>query len=176
MVQNDNVYFRIIIAISLVIPLAVFVLLQLPQGILGDWNASIIPKINAVINSLTAILLCVGFYFIRQKNILAHQRSMLLAFALSALFLVLYIVYHAQVIETKYPGIGTIRYVYFFFLISHILLSGILVPLVLLTIYRSTTGQIEKHRKIARYTLPIWLYVAITGVIVYFMISPYYPV
>jgi putative membrane protein len=175
-IQNDKVYFRIILVISILIPVAVAVLMQLPQGFFGDFDAHVLPAVNAVINSMVTICLLTGYYFILKKNILVHKRLMLAAFILSAIFLVSYIVYHGQVKEgeTKFGGVGLIRYIYYFFLITHIVLSGIVVPLVLITIYRSTTGQIEKHRRIAKITLPVWLYVAITGVVVYFMISPYY--
>ena len=175
MVKNDKLYFRIILIISIIIPIAVAILLQLPQGMLGNWDARILPAINAGINTTVTLCLLTGFYFIKQKNILLHKRLMLVAFALSALFLISYIVYHAQVKEVHFGGEGLIRYVYFFFLITHIICSGAVVPLVLITIYRSTSGQIAEHRKIARYTFPVWLYVAITGVIVYLMIAPYYP-
>jgi putative membrane protein len=173
-IQNDKVYFRIILVISIIIPVAVFVLLQLPAGALGNFDAHILPALNAGINSTVTFCLLAGYYFILKKNQIAHKRFMLAAFILSALFLVSYIVYHAQVKEAHYGGAGLMKYIYFFLLITHILLSGIIVPMVLITIYRSTTGQIEKHRKIAKITLPLWLYVSITGVIIYFMISPYY--
>jgi putative membrane protein len=174
LIQNDKIYFRIILAISIIIPVTIFILLQLPAGILGNFNVSILPAINAGINSTVVICLLSAYYFILQKNVAWHRRLMLISFALSALFTISYIIYHAQVKEVHYGGEGLIKYIYFFILITHILCSGIIVPLVLITIYRSTTGQIERHRRIAKITLPIWLYVAVTGVIVYFMIAPYY--
>ena len=133
-----------------------------------------LPALNAVLNSLTAIALLVGFYFIRQKNVLAHRASMGTAFALGGLFLLSYVAYHSQVDSTHFGGAGTARMVYFFLLLTHISLAVVTVGLVLFTLYFALTGQYTKHKAIARWTFPVWLYVSVTGVIVYFMISPYY--
>lgn len=134
-----------------------------------------LPALNAGLNSLTAVALLVGFYFIRQKNVLAHRASMLTAFGLGALFLVSYVAYHSQVPSTHFGGAGAAKAVYFFLLLTHISLAVVTVALVLFTLYFALTGQYTKHRAIARWTFPVWLYVSITGVIVYFMIAPYYP-
>ena len=133
-----------------------------------------LPAVNAVLNSLTAVALLIGFYFIRLKNVLAHRASMGTAFALGGLFLLSYVAYHSQVESTHFGGVGAIRTVYFLLLLSHIGLAVVTVGLVLFTLYFALTGQYTKHKAIARWTFPIWLYVSITGVIVYFMISPYY--
>lgn len=135
----------------------------------------LLPAVNALLNSLTAVALLVGFYFIRQKNVLAHRAAMLTAFGLGGLFLVSYVAYHSQVESTHYLGTGAMRYVYFGLLLTHISLAAVTVGLVLFTLYFALTGQYAKHRRIARWTFPIWLYVSVTGVIVYFMIAPYYP-
>ena len=133
-----------------------------------------LPALNAGLNSLTAVALLTGFYFIRQKNVLAHRASMLAAFGLGALFLVSYVAYHSQVASTHYGGVGAGRAIYFFLLLTHISLAIITVALVLFTLYFALTGQYTKHRAIAKWTFPVWLYVSVTGVIVYFMIAPYY--
>lgn len=140
-----------------------------------DEDIYIIPRINAVLNSATALLLLVGLYFIRKRQWKAHRNTMVGAFGLSAVFLVLYVVYHYQAPQVHFGGEGFIRYLYFFVLISHILLAIFIVPLVLFTLFRAFTNDFYRHRKIAKITWPIWFYVAVTGVIVYFMISPYYP-
>ncbi|NML66273.1 DUF420 domain-containing protein [Hymenobacter sp. RP-2-7] len=134
-----------------------------------------LPAVNALLNSLTALALLVGFYFIRQKNVVAHRAAMLTAFGLGGLFLLSYVAYHSQVESTHYLGTGALRYVYFVLLLTHISLAAVTVGLVLFTLYFALTGQYTKHQRIARWTFPIWLYVSVTGVIVYFMIAPYYP-
>ena len=133
-----------------------------------------LPTLNAVLNSLTAVALLVGFYFIRQKNVLAHRASMGTAFALGGLFLLSYVAYHSQVDSTHFGGAGVLRGIYFFLLLTHISLAVVTVGLVLFTLYFALTGQYTKHKAIARWTFPVWLYVSVTGVVVYFMISPYY--
>lgn len=175
LIKNEKIYFRTIIGISIAIPLVVAILFFFSADIIKDKSVlAFLPKLNAGFNSLVAICLMAGFYFIKQKNIIKHRFFMLSAFSLSALFLISYVLYHLSTESTSFGGEGLIKGIYLFILLTHILLAIAIVPLVLITIYRSTSGQIEKHKKIARYTFPIWLYVAITGVIVYFMIAPYY--
>lgn len=165
----------IIAVLSVAIPAVVAILLLIPQtGKLGEFDVSFIPHLNGVLNSLTAISLVVGYYFIKQKNEAMHRNCMFAAFFLSSIFLVGYVVYHYQAPSTAFGGEGAVRYFYFFLLITHILLSMVIVPLVLFTIYFAVTRQLGRHRAIVRFTLPIWLYVAISGVTVYLMISPYY--
>ena len=134
-----------------------------------------LPAVNAALNSLTAVALLTGYYFIRQKNVLAHRAAMGTAFGLGALFLVSYVAYHSQVASTHFGGVGLARALYFLLLLTHISLAAVTVALVLFTLYFALTGQYTKHKRIARWTFPIWLYVSVTGVIVYFMIAPYYP-
>jgi len=134
-----------------------------------------LPAVNAALNSLTALALLVGYYFIRQKNVLAHRAAMGTAFALGSLFLISYVAYHSQVESTHFGGVGLARTLYFVLLLTHISLAAVTVALVLFTLYFALTGQYTKHKRIARWTFPIWLYVSVTGVIVYFMIAPYYP-
>jgi putative membrane protein len=130
-----------------------------------------LPAINALLNGLCTIALLVGFYFVRRRNIPAHRTSMITAFVFSSLFLVSYITNHALHGETHFPGFGTVRTVYLSILASHVLLSVVALPMVLTTFFFSLSGRIRQHRKIARFTLPIWLYVSVTGVVVYAMLA-----
>ncbi|SOD96053.1 DUF420 domain-containing protein [Spirosoma fluviale] len=165
---------RVINVLSIAIPVAVAILLGIRQKVdLGSWT-TVLPHLNAVINSLTALLLLIGFYFIRKGNIAAHKRTMLMAFALGSVFLVSYVLYHLTNQSTPFGGKGWIRPVYYFLLVSHIFLSIVVVWFVLRAVYFALSGQIEKHRQTVKYAFPIWLYVSITGVIVYFLIEPYY--
>jgi putative membrane protein len=175
LIKNDKYYFRFIVVISILVPVVVGMLYFLPkESMKPGFDIYLLPKLNAIINSTVTLLLIAGYLFIRQRKIGAHQTSMAAAFLLSAVFLVSYIIYHRYG-HTNFGGEGGIKTVYLLILFTHIVLSAAVVPLVLITIYYSTSGQFAKHRKIARWTLPIWLYVSITGVIVYLMISPYYP-
>jgi putative membrane protein len=165
---------RLINTLALAIPLAVAVLLGIRQKVdLGDWT-TYLPHINGIINSLTTILLLMGFYFIKQKNIEAHKRTMLAAFTLGSLFLVSYVLYHLTNESTPFGGEGWIRPVYYFLLVSHIVLSVVVVWFVLRAVYYALSGQIARHKQTVKYAFPIWLYVSITGVVVYLMIKPYY--
>jgi putative membrane protein len=130
-----------------------------------------LPALNALLNGLCTIALLIGFYFIRRRNIPAHRAAMMTAFVFSSLFLASYITNHALHGETHFPGFGTVRTVYLSILISHVGLSVIALPMVLTTFFFSLSGRIRQHRKIARYTLPIWLYVSVTGVVVYAMLA-----
>ena len=130
-----------------------------------------LPALNAVLNGLCTVALLTGFYFIRQRNIPAHRVSMMIAFVFSALFLVSYITNHALHGETHFPGFGTVRTVYLSILASHIVLSVVALPMVLTTFFFALSGRFRQHRKIARFTLPIWLYVSVTGVVVYAMLA-----
>ncbi len=177
MEENTKIYKRVFIIISILIPVVVAFLIYLPKGdpaSIKSWIYSL-PFYNAVINTITSILLILGYYFVKNGQVKFHKTSMISAFLLGALFLVFYVIYHSNAESTKFGGEGAVRFVYFFFLITHILLAFIVVPLVLSAIYFAVTQKIEKHRKIVKYTFPVWLYVSVTGVIVYLMISPYYP-
>lgn len=165
---------RVINIISIVIPVVVAILLGIPQKLdLGGWT-KVLPHLNAVINSITSVLLIAALIAIKNKNIALHQTFMRLAFILGACFLVFYVTYHLTNPSTKFLGEGGIRYVYFFILISHILLSLIVLPFVLRAMFFAWTQQFELHKKVAKIAFPIWLYVSITGVLAYWMISPYY--
>ena len=130
--------------------------------------------LNAIFNSFTTVFLITALYFIKKKNIRMHRRFIFAAFGSTALFLITYLVYHSLAPSTSYGGEGWIKIIYYFILITHIVLAAPTVFLALFTMVRGLKMQVERHRKIARWTMPIWLYVSITGVLVYLMISPYY--
>ena len=129
-----------------------------------------LPALNATLNSISAMLLAFGFYFIKRREIARHKLCMTLAFVTSTLFLVSYLVYHAQVGSVPFEKQGWIRPVYFTILISHIVLATAIVPLALMTLYRAWKNEFAKHRKIARWTWPLWMYVSVTGVVIYVML------
>ncbi|WP_127845610.1 DUF420 domain-containing protein [Psychroflexus aestuariivivens] len=169
---SEKTYNRLIWVLSIVIPLVVAVLFSV--RIPGVERMGFLPPIYATINGLTAIILVAALLAIKNKKIKVHETLMKTAIGLSVLFLVMYVLYHMTSDSTPFGGEGTIRYIYYFILVSHILLSIGIIPLVLITYVKAITKKFEQHRKIARITFPIWLYVAVTGVVVYFMISPYY--
>ncbi|MBF7091775.1 DUF420 domain-containing protein [Flavobacterium sp. ALJ2] len=172
----EKKYNKYIILVSIVIPVVVAILFGVKLKDFG-YNVeplTFLPPIYATINAITALVLIVAVMAIKKGNRKLHERLMTTAIALSLAFLVMYIAYHMTSDSTKFGGEGVVRYVYFFILISHILLSIAIVPLVLITYVRAIAKNFENHKKIARVTFPLWLYVAITGVIVYLMISPYY--
>ncbi|MGV3586850.1 MAG: DUF420 domain-containing protein [Adhaeribacter sp.] len=172
---NDTKYLILIAVLSVAVPLLVALLLFVPQtGKLGDVDVTFLPKLHALLNSLTAIALLTGFRFIKKGNIRYHRFSMTTAFVLSAFFLISYVTYHYQAAPTSYGGEGVMRTIYYFVLITHIILAAIIVPFVLLSVYFAISNQLARHRRISRWTFPLWLYVAVTGVLVYFMIAPYY--
>jgi putative membrane protein len=165
-------YKRTIVFLSVLIPLAVAVLFGMPK--IEGYDLSFLPPVYATINGVTAVLLVTAVMAIKNGKRPVHERLMKVCIALSAVFLILYLAYHITSESTPYGGAGPVRYVYFFILITHILLSIAVIPLVLFTFVRGLSGNFQRHRALARYTFPIWLYVAVTGVIVYLMISPYY--
>jgi putative membrane protein len=164
-------YKKLIIALSIIIPLAVAVLFRVK---IEGYDFRFLPSIYATINGLTAVLLVTAVYFIKQGKRLIHERIMMVCVGLSAAFLVLYVLYHMTTPSTTYGGVGFLKYVYYFILISHIILSVFITPLVLFTLSRALSGNFDRHKALAKFTFPIWLYVAVSGVVVYLMISPYY--
>jgi putative membrane protein len=172
----EKKYSSLIIVVSVLIPVAVALLftVKLKDFGIDVTPLSFLPPIYAVINGLTALVLVAGVLAIKNGKRKLHQRFMTTAIALSLAFLVMYIAYHMTTDSTKFGGEGIIKYVYFFILITHIILSIIVIPLVLVTYVRALAQVFDKHKKIAKITFPIWLYVAVTGVVVYLMISPYY--
>lgn len=186
--QGRNLTTAIII-VSIAIPAAVAFLILVPQVKIDfGFNTHFLPLFHAILNSSTAILLLASLYFIRNGQVTAHKRANLTAVVLSSVFLVSYVIYHSSNPSTLYGDVnhdgvvsaeekvqaGSLRYVYYFILITHITLSGIIIPLVLFTLQRAFQERFDKHRRLARITWPVWLYVAVTGVVVYLMISKYY--
>jgi putative membrane protein len=157
--------------VSLLVLVIVAALLLIPREVSpGQLDVSALPLLNAGLNGTSGILLAAGYVFIRRRQVERHRFCMLSAFGLSALFLVSYVVYHAVAGSTSFTGQGWIRPVYFAILISHIILAALVLPLVLTTLYRAWQGTFVQHRGIARWTLPIWLYVSVSGVLVYVML------
>ena len=169
---KEKQFNRGITIISIIIPVVVAILfgVRLPNV----EPLSFLPPVYATINGLTAVLLIVAVWAIKNGRQRLHQKVMTGCIALSLLFLIMYVAYHMTSDSTAFGGEGAIRYLYYFILISHILLSIAIIPLVLLTYARAYLKQFERHKKLARITFPVWLYVAVTGVVVYLMISPYY--
>lgn len=187
--KNDRFLLRAIMVVSVAVPLLVALLMVMPfKFSLPKEVVMVLPVLNAVINSLTSFLLITGLVFILQRKVEWHKRSMLGAMALGVLFLISYVIYHSAAPSTKYgdlngdmmvdvaekAAIATTAGVYYFVLISHIILAAIVLPFVLLAVYYALQGRMERHVKIVRWAFPIWLYVSVSGVVVYFMISPYY--
>jgi putative membrane protein len=188
-VNTENTSYWVIGVLSVVIPLAVAILIYMPAKLDLDVNfVSFLPHLNGVINTVTSLILVAGLIFIKQRKIQLHKTAMMSAFVLGSIFLVSYIVYHASAPSTVYgdldgdgvlslqeeASIGYLRGVYLSILISHIILAVAVVPFVLLAVYYAFTDNHSKHRKAVKFAYPIWLYVSITGVIVYLMISSYY--
>ena len=171
--QKFNKY---IILVSIAIPVVVALLfsVKLKDFGINVTPLSFLPPIYATINGITAVVLVTAVLAIKNGNRILHERLMTSAIVLSLLFLVMYVAYHMTSDATKFGGEGIIRIVYFFILITHIILSIAVIPLVLITYVRALANKFDKHKKIAKITFPIWLYVAVTGVIVYLMIAPYY--
>lgn len=187
--ENESRNMIIIWVLSILIPVVVALLMFLPsRGVEETSWVYILPHLNSILNSTTVVILISGFFFIKNGHVQYHKTCMSIAFTLGTLFLVSYLIYHASAPSTVYGDIngdgqldtseeialGSMRTVYLIILLSHILLAIVVVPFVLLTFYYALTNRIAKHRKIVRFTLPIWLYVSISGVVVYWMISPYY--
>ncbi|GIP40429.1 putative membrane protein YozB [Paenibacillus sp. J31TS4] len=173
-VKHRN-YTPIIVTLTIAINLLVAVLYFMPghKGF-SDIDLTFLPFLNAVMNSFTFIFLVAALVSIKQKNIPRHRRFIFAAFTTTAVFLISYVTYHALAESTHFGGEGFVKGLYFFILLTHIVLSAAIVPLALVTLARGLNMKVEKHRKIARWTMPLWLYVSFTGVVVYLMISPYY--
>lgn len=129
-----------------------------------------LPAVNATLNAISAVLLMIGYVLVRQRKLEQHRRVMIAAFSTSVLFLICYVIYHANVGSKRFPGQGPVRSVYFFILITHIVLAALVPPMAIITLVRGLRERYDSHRRLARWTLPIWLYVSVTGVIVYVML------
>jgi putative membrane protein len=172
----EKKYSKFIVTVSIIIPVVVAILfgVKLKDFGINVEPLSFLPPIYATINGITAIVLILAVLAIKNGKRKLHEQLMTCAIALSVAFLVMYVAYHITADSTKFGGEGAIRYVYFFILITHILLSIAIIPLVLISYVRALAQRFDRHRKIAKITFPLWLYVAVTGVVVYLMISPYY--
>lgn len=172
--QQEKKIFRAIMAFSVIVFILVLTLSLLPQNETIPPYAIWLPRINAMFNATASLLLIMSFYQIKRKNIELHKRLNITAFVLSSLFLVSYVWFHSFGIKTSFPADNPLRPLYLFILITHIILAAAVLPFVLLTFYLGISMKVQRHRKMAKWTFPVWLYVAITGVVVYLMISPYY--
>lgn len=170
--KSTNPYKSLIIFLSIVTPVTIAVLYILPKTKTSLF--SFLPLLNACLNGTTFFVLCFALVTIKKKNIKLHKGLMWTALVLSSLFLLSYVLYHATTPSTSFGGEGILKTIYLFILLTHILLSAVVVPLVLITFSRALAEKFDKHKKIARITLPIWMYVTLTGVLVYMLISPYY--
>ncbi len=175
--MSDKAVFRLVTAISIFVFVVVVILNQkvLPRPEVMPSFVTLLPTLNAMINGTCTVLLLLSLWAIKKKNIALHKKINLTAFVLSSLFLVSYIMYHWMALETTFPKDNPLRPVYLFILLTHIVLAAIVLPLVLISFYFGLKNEVIKHRKIVRFSYPIWLYVTITGVVVYLMIKPYYP-
>ena len=172
--KNDKKARLLIYTVSFVVFAAVVLLSRYRLNVDLGFNVHVFALVNAIINTVVTVLLIAGFVAVKQKKYQLHKRIMLVAIILSVLFLVSYIAHHLLAGETKFGGTGSLKKVYYFILVTHIPLAAVILPFILFTAYRGLTGDYEKHRKLVRITWPVWLYVAVTGVLVYLLISPYY--
>lgn len=172
--KNDRTAYILIGIVSVVVFAAVVLLGRIQLDVNLGFDKHIFARLNALINTFVALLLLGGLWAAKDKRYETHKKLMLWAIGLSVLFLVSYIAHHLLSESTTYGGSGLVKIVYYFILITHIFLAGVMLPFILFTAYRALTGEYDKHRKLARFTWPLWLYIAVTGVVVYLMISPYY--
>jgi putative membrane protein len=171
--KNDKLANTLIITLSTVV-FALVLLMRSYKPLKFDFDTHIFPAMSAFLNSMVAILLIVGLYFVKQKNFVKHKTAMMAALICSILFLLTYVLYHISTPETSYGGTGAIKIVYLVILLSHIFLAGTILPFILYAVYRGLTGEYDRHKKLTKWVWPLWFYVSITGVVVYFMIAPYY--
>lgn len=176
--EKNPILYKAMRYVSIVVSVVVFLLVGLMRQVKVDIGIdfSFLPPFHALFNTLVAIFLVLAYYFIRQKNYILHKKMIYGAMTFSLLFLLCYVLYHFTTPETLYCKEGWIRSVYYFILISHIILAGLSLPFILITFSLGFTFHVERHRKMARWVYPIWLYVAITGPICYLMLKPCYPI
>ena len=172
--KDDRKAKTLIYTVSIIVFAAVVILSKVKIQLDLPFSPHVFATVSAIINSIVAVLLVIGLITAKQKKFALHKKIMMLAIILSVLFLLSYIAHHLLTAETKFGGEGTIKTIYYIILFTHIPLAGIILPFILFTAYRALIGEYEQHKKLTRITWPIWFYVAVTGVIVYLMISPYY--
>ncbi len=172
--RNYNPLIWTLSVVAVVIILGINYIPRSTTGTIAGIELTVLPLLNAILNGIAFIFLVLALVMIKKKNIKAHRNFILAAFTATFLFLISYLTYHAMAGSTSFGGEGIMKMVYYFVLITHIILSTALLPLSLFTLAKGLNMQVAKHRKIARWTMPIWLYVSLTGVLVYLMISPYY--
>ena len=172
--KDDKKANILIWTVSAVVFAAVVILHELKIEVDLGFDPHFFARLNAIINGSVAFLLMLGLYLVKSKNFIAHKRVMNLSIILSVIFLVSYIAHHILADSTVFGGEGTIKTVYYIILITHILLAGLSLPFILYSAYRASIAEFGKHKKLVRFVYPVWLYVAVTGVVVYFMIEPYY--
>jgi putative membrane protein len=174
--QNDKLAKGLIYAVSAVVLLVVVAMGKFKPliGVEFPFDRFIFARINGVINTIVSVLLVVGLMQVKNKNFSGHKNTMLTAIILSSLFLVFYIIHHISNGDTAYDGNGSTKYIYYTLLISHIALASVILPFILFSAYQSLSGQFQKHKKISKITWPLWLYVSVSGVIVFLFINPYY--
>lgn len=170
--KNDKIANVIVIGLSLIVFLLVGLMRRYKLDINFGFDTHVFPAISAAINSIVALLLILGLVAIKKKNYSLHKSIMLAAVICSVLFLITYVLYHFTTIEAAYGG--ELGIIYYPLLLTHIVLAGVSLPFILYTVYRGLTGEYARHKKLTRYVWPVWFYVSVTGVVVYFMISPYY--
>lgn len=175
-VAQDKLYFRIVMTLSVVVALLVVILNRklIPRPDLTPDFIYFLPKLNAIINGTCSVLLLMSLYFIRQKNIQAHKSTNIVTFILSSIFLVSYVLFHYFVDDTTFPSDNPLKPLYLSILIPHIILAALVLPLILLSFYHGLKMNVQKHKKLVRFAYPIWLFVTVSGVVVYLMIAPYY--
>lgn len=168
-------YTPLIISVTIIVNVIVAILFFMPKQERDiPFDITLLPRLNAIFNSFTFVFLLAALFFILRKNIKMHRNFIFAAFSTTTLFLISYLTYHGMAPSTSFGGEGIMKSIYYFVLITHVTLAPIVVALALFSLVWGLTNQVNKHKKIARWTMPIWLYVSLTGVIVYLMISPYY--
>lgn len=173
---QDKLFFRIAIVLSVVVALLVVILNRkvIPRPDVTPDFIYFLPKLNAILNGTCSVLLLISLYFIKQKNIDAHKTTNIITFFLSTLFLLSYVLFHYFVDDTTFPSDNPLKPLYLTILIPHIILAALVLPLILLSFYHGLKMNVSRHKKLVRFAYPIWLFVTVSGVVVYLMISPYY--
>lgn len=172
--RAEKNYTPLIWILSIAIYVLIFLATNIEKSNFSDYNFSYLPSFNASVNSISFFLLLSAFIAIKNKKIVLHKRLIFSALLFTTFFLVSYLIYHSTTPSTKFGGEGFLKAIYLFVLLTHIILAGVLVPFVLVTLGRGLNMNVPKHRKIARWVMPMWLYVSFTGVLIYILISPYY--